>query len=241
MPQPVNFEEQLKLLVELQGLDTHILRIERDIGSIPEELKKIEDAYKAKSAGLKKAEDDLKTLLLKKKEKEIDLETKETAIKKSQSQMYQVKTNKEYTAMETEISRMKADDSLIEEEIIKILDRIDEQNKVIAKEKEAFKAEEALFDSEKMKKAQETKKLEAEAAGFKAQRAELTAKVDKSVLAKYERLLSNRDGLAVVPIRKDSCQGCFRVVPPQVINEVQLKQSLVICDNCTRILYSDET
>jgi predicted nucleic acid-binding Zn-ribbon protein len=44
----------------------------------------------------------------------------------------------------------------------------------------------------------------------------------------------------VVPIAGDSCQGCFRILPPQVINEVRMKTELVVCENCTRILYVEE-
>jgi predicted nucleic acid-binding Zn-ribbon protein len=51
----VNLEEQLKLLVELQGLDTQILRIERDLESIPQELKKMDDAFEEKKSALKKS------------------------------------------------------------------------------------------------------------------------------------------------------------------------------------------
>ena len=109
----LNLEEQLKLLVELQGLDTQILRIERDLESIPQELKKMDDAFEEKKSDLKKLEEDLKALLMKRKEKEIDLESKEGSIRKFQSQLYQIKTNKEYAALEGEIARTRADNSLI--------------------------------------------------------------------------------------------------------------------------------
>jgi hypothetical protein len=233
----VNLEEQVKLLVELQGIDTQIYKLKRDIEAIPEELKVIEDKFKEKTIGLKNAEDELKALQLKRKSKELDLETKEGAIKKQQSQMYQVKTNKEYTALDMEISRLKADNSLIEEEIIKILDQIDAQNISIAKEKEALKSQEAVFNEEKKKKTDEMKKMEAQLEGIKAQRSVSAEKVDKKILQKYERILANKDGLAVVPIANQYCQGCFQVLPPQVQNEVGMKTNLVMCENCSRILY----
>ena len=128
-----NLEEQIKLLVELQGLDTHIFKLEDVLESIPRKIKTEEDEFKEKTANLKKVEDGIKTLLLKRKEKEGELETKEGVIKKYQTQLYQVKTNKEYTALQEEIGRAKADNSLIEEDIIRILDQIDIENKKGAK------------------------------------------------------------------------------------------------------------
>lgn len=236
----VNIEEQVKLLVELQGLDTQIFRIERDIAAIPEDIKHLEDLFKDKTSNLKSLEDGLKTLQLKRKEKEGDLEAKEVTIKKHQGQLYQVKTNKEYSALEQEISRIKADNSLIEEDIIKILDQVDQQNRDIAREREVVKSEEAKLNEEKKKKSEELKRLEEDLARLKVQRLALSEKIDKIILSKYERIVRNKDGLAVVPIISESCQGCFRVLPPQVIHEAKMRKDIILCDNCSRILYIED-
>lgn len=236
----INLAEQIKILVELQGLDTHIFRLQDELAQIPVDIQKIEDEFKQVTADLKKAEDGMKALQLKRKEREMDLESKEGNIKKLQSQLFQLKTNKEYSTMQEEIARIKADNSFIEEDIIKILDQMDIQNAEIKKEKELLKAEDAKFGEMKKNKADESGKLEAELAGVKAQRAALSEKVDKTVLSKYEKIVHNKDGLAVVPVVNDSCQGCFQVLPPQVINIVKLKIDLILCENCSRILYIEE-
>jgi predicted nucleic acid-binding Zn-ribbon protein len=235
-----NLEEQIKLLVEAQGLDSHILRLERELDSIPQQLKEMDEAFKAKSASLKSIEDGLKALLLKRKEKEGELESKEGMIKKYQAQLYQVKTNKEYTALQEEINRVKADNSIIEEDIIKIFDQIDEENRKIAGEKELLKGEEGKLAEEKKRLDADAGVIREELSKLQAQRKDLVAKIDKNILSKYERILRSKDGLAVVPIAGDSCQGCFRILPPQVINEVRMKTELVVCENCTRILYVEE-
>jgi hypothetical protein len=65
--------------------------------------------------------------------------------------------------------------------------------------------------------------------------------IDKKLLDKYERILRNKkDSVAVVPIRNGSCQGCFMTLPPQTINEVRKDDKIVICENCSRILYIEE-
>ncbi len=235
-----NLEEQIKLLVELQGLDTHIFRIEDELESIPERIKMMEEEFKETTANLKKLEDGVKALQLKRKEREGDLESKEGTIKKYQTQMYQVKTNKEYSALQDEIGRVKADNSLIEEEVIKLLDQIDGENKEIGKEKEFLKQEESKLNEEKKRLNEEAARIKTELGNLKTQRAELALKVDKDILKKYERIIKNRDGLAVVPVANESCQGCFRIMPPQVINEIKMKSDLIVCENCTRILYIEE-
>ena len=236
----INLEEQVKLLVELQGLDSHIFRLEDELESIPETIKNMEGAFKEKSSDLKKLEEAVKALQLKRKEKEGELETKEGSIRKYQTQMYQVKTNKEYTALQEEIGRVKADNSLIEEDIIKILDQIDAENKKITKEKEFLKEEEVKLNEEKKRLSEEADRIKTELGGLKTQRAALAEKVDKTILSKYERIVKNKDGLAVVPVANDACQGCYRMMPPQVINEIRMKKELIFCENCARILYIEE-
>lgn len=236
----INAEEQIKLLVELQGLDSHILKIEEELNSIPERLMKLESDFNDKSANLKKHEDNAKTLQLKRKEKEGELQTKEEIIKKYTSQMYQVKTNKEYTALQEEIGRVKADNSLIEEAILKIFDQVDAENKEVSEQKELLKKEDAAMREEKKRLDADALRMKADADRLKAQRSELAAKIDQKILAKYERILANKDGLAVVPVVGESCQGCFAHMPAQVINEVKMKASIVCCENCTRMLYIEE-
>ncbi len=235
-----NLKEQIKLLVELQGLDTQIFKLEDDLESIPEIINRREEEFRDKSANLKKLEDDLKSIMMKKKEKEGDLEAKEGMIKKYQQQLNQVKTNKEYTALQEEIGRIKADDSIIEEVILNIFDEIDAGNKNIAKEKEFLNSEEAKFGEEKKNFAAEMNRIKSELENLKKHREGLSAKVDRVILKKYERIIKSKDGLAVVTIANDACQGCFRVMPPQVVNEIKMNSELVFCDNCARILYLEE-
>jgi len=236
----INLEEQVKLLVELQGLDTQIFKHERDLAQMPENLRMIEDAFKEKMTNLKALEDGLKSIQVKRKERENDLESKDLLIKKLQTQLYQLKTNKEFSVMQGEIGRIKADSSLIEEDIIRLLDQIDIENQKIVKEKDYLKGEEVKLGEEKRRVEEETKRISAEAELLKIQRSALAEKIDKAILAKYERIIKSKDGLAVVAVSGESCQGCFRIMPPQVIHEIKMKKDLVVCENCARILYLEE-
>ncbi|MCX5679169.1 MAG: C4-type zinc ribbon domain-containing protein [Candidatus Omnitrophica bacterium] len=230
-------EEQVKLLVELQELDTHIQRMEGELESVPLEIKDMEEGFKSKTAYLKKLEDESKSLVLNRKAKEGELEAKEGIVKKYQSQLYQIKTNKEYSALQDEIGRAKADGSVIEEDIIRLMDAIDAKNKDILKEKEVVKTEEVKLAEDKKRLEAQAASVKTELEGVKIKRSELAARIDQKSLSKYERLLKNKDGLAIVPVANEACQGCFRILPPQVINEIRMKDNLVVCDSCARILY----
>ena len=129
---------------------------------------------------------------------------------------------------------------MIEEDIIKLLDQIDAENKTISKEKEFLKTEEASLAEDKKRLNEEADRIKTELDKLKVQRLELAGKVEKTTLAKYERIVRSKGGLAVVPVANESCGGCFRMLPSQVINEVRMKTDIVFCENCARILYIEE-
>jgi len=61
--------------------------------------------------------------------------------------------------------------------------------------------------------------------------------VDERLLNSYERIrTSYRNGLAVVPIQRDSCGGCYNSIPPQRQSEIRQRKKIIVCENCGRIL-----
>jgi len=76
-------------------------------------------------------------------------------------------------------------------------------------------------------------------AGLEQERQGVVPAVPPPTLTLYERVLTLREGLAMAPLVNESCGGCHRRLPPQVVNEVYLKAKLVTCEHCNRILYQD--
>jgi len=235
-----NMEEQIKMLIELQELDGEIYNKKRVLDDVPAKMKELDDTLEQKSAEVKNLEENSKKLQLERKAKEVDLGTKEDSIKKYQTQLSQVKTNKEYSTLEKEIANVRADNSLLEEAIINLLDKIETAQKDIKKEKEVFEEEKKKIGEQKKKIEAEKKAAQAEVDDLNNKRKDFASKVDKKVLSKYERILHNKDGLALVPVAGDACGGCNMNLPPQVVNEARLKKDLTFCGNCARMLYSTQ-
>ncbi len=235
----IKMQDTIKMLIELQGFDSVIFDRKRLLEEIPDRIKAFDRIMLEKSEHLRALEEESKKLQISHKEKEGELKAKEESIKKHQAQLYQVKTNQEYTALEKEIASVTADSSLLEEEIITLLDRVDEIKKKTAKEKEILDGEKRKIDDEKKKIDIQRKAAEAEYKELNDKRKAFAAGVDKEALAKYERILHKKDGLAIVPVIGNACGGCNMNLPPQVINEAKLKKTLTFCGNCARILYSE--
>jgi len=238
--QQKSIKEQIGLLIELQVMDGEIYVLEVEKKSAPEKIKTTESNLQTKKAGIKQAEENLKSLQVKLKEKEITLQQKEEQIKKLQGQLYQIKTNKEYTAMLTEIGGIKADNSIIEEEMLKLMDETDVGKKKIAEEKELFKKEEASAQKEKDVINNRVKEIDTRLSELFAKRKDMTPNIEKQILARYERVLKNKEGLGLVSIVDGACGGCHMNMPPQVISDTKLRESIIVCGSCSRILYIDD-
>ncbi|MBL7068468.1 MAG: hypothetical protein ISS34_01240 [Candidatus Omnitrophica bacterium] len=236
----MNIAEQIKSLVELQKLDSQIYKHNMRKGRIPLLIKELEDGFQKKGEALKEEDSNLKSLLVRQKEKENDLASKEETIKKCEGQLYQIKTNKEYTAMQQEIKGYGADKSVLEDDILALLDETEAKKRIIEQHKAALKDEEKKLGEEKEKVNAELKEIEEKLNSLNAQRSEMTSKIDRGMLSKYERVLKGKDGLAMVPVVEDSCGGCNLNLPPQVINEIKMEKDLVFCESCARILYIEE-
>lgn len=236
----VNLKEQLRNLVHLQGIDTQIHSLIKEKNSKPEEIKKKEGAFALKKQGLSELEKKMLDLQKKKKDAELEFAVKEESGKKLQGQLFQLKTNKEYQIMLQQIADTKADGSVIEDKILQVMEDIDKLKIDIDKEKLKLQDEEKLFNEEKNKIQVELKVIEDKLAQLESKRKQVIPIISERILSQYERILANRDSLAIVDVKNNSCQGCHMFVPAQEVNLIIMYESIITCGVCNRILYVED-
>lgn len=229
--------DQLKALIELQALDSQIYQLKRDLARKPEEASSLKAQHQKAIQEASVEEAQYKGLEVKRNQKEMDLGEKENQIKKLQLQLFQVKTNKEYSALHKEIEGLKADKSVLEEEILKFMEETDGLKVRIQGEKETLKVREGSLNAELTRIDQDAQTLQASIEELQKNRAIVVAKVDPIALRRYERILERKEGLALVPVTGDACSGCNMVLPPQMINEILTATRFIACESCARLLY----
>ncbi len=237
----MGLKEEIRKLVQLQEIDARIYKLqEKKNETLPARLEEIREGFEETSKNFTSTEEKLKSLQLEKKDKEIELATKEEELKKLQAQLYQLKSNKEYQAMLTEIESHKADISVAEECVLIVMDALEEAKKECAAQKEALSQDEKAFKAGEAKLNLSLKDAEAEISNLGVKREALVGGIEKEILAKYERLLNSRQGLALVPVKGSDCGACHMRLNHQKINEIKMLEHLVSCDSCVRILYIPE-
>jgi len=240
MADNMNLKEQLHQLIALQTVDSEIYDLETQKKAFPEKIKMMDALLEEKTVGLKNAEDALKKLLVLKNEKENDMRSKEEKIAKYQTDLYQIKNNKEYKALQQEIESIKADVSLLEETLIQLFDDIEVANIKMKDEKKLFEDEKGRIDLEKNVIHKQESEIDGKLKELESRMIASQNLVDESLLKMYKKILEHRGRAALSRINGEFCGECNMHLRPQVINCIQLHKEIIRCENCARILYADD-
>ncbi len=234
-----SLNEQLRLLRDLQDVDLQLKAIEADKERYPMEMKNLDEKLASEKDISKKKKEKIELLEKERRQKEGDLELEQERIKRAQSKLYDIKTNKEYQALLTEIETLKEVDSQREIEILEIMDEIDELKKEYGGVEKALLEMEERIGAEKRQLEESLGKADGALATKKRKRTMITKKLSPELMGLY-RTLKEKRRTAVVPTRFGACQGCNVRIPPQMFNEVQRNEAIIVCPSCNRILYWED-
>ncbi len=236
----IPIKELIKKLVALQKIDFEIYSFNKELTEKPQIIEEMKISFENKKGHLINLESQLKELQVARKTQELELQQLDVNIAKANIQLFQIKTNKEYTAKMTEIENIKAEKSRLEEKTLLIYDQIDAFQAMIVKERGVLSEEENKFQTQKSEIEKILQEFKGRVSVLEAKRSELTPDIDPQKISMYERILGKKDGLAIVPILSNACGGCYMNVPPQVINEIKKYDHILICEMCARLIYLEE-
>ena len=231
--------EQLRLLRELQDVDLQLKAIEADKERYPIEMKDLDEKLASEKEIFTKRKERIDLLEKERRQKEGDLDLEQERIRRAQSKLYDVKTNKEYQALLMEIETLKEINSQREIEILEIMDEIDGlKMEYGGLEKEMREMEERVGE-EKKRLEENLGKADSALASKRRKWTMITKKLSPELMTLYQTLKERRR-TAVVPARFGACQGCNVKIPPQMFNEVQRNEAIIVCPSCNRILYWED-
>jgi len=232
----MNVLPELDALLELQRRDSALQETGKRRDELPKRREALRTALALAKAALDSAKKDLEAARLARRGFEKEVEGFQSEIAKLERQLLDVKTNQEYTAMRHQIEAVKTKRSDAETRILESYDREEAigvamkgAEKKVAEEEARLKQGEAALDQEK---AEIEKALEAQVRDRDAVRPQVPA----GLLAKYDRMVGVRDGVAVAEIRKGACGACFKSLTPHAMQEARRRESILNCEACGRIL-----
>jgi predicted nucleic acid-binding Zn-ribbon protein len=228
---------QLQLLWKLQQVERRIEEAEKEKESYPLVLERLQGLLRTQEEKQEAARRTIEELERERIHKERELETESDRIKRSQLKLLEIKTNKEYLALLQEIEGGKERMSQQEEDIIKLLESIDHLKADYASTVERGRQERAEIEAEQAKVKGQMVAGEQHIVRWRQTREEILQELAPEHVKRYNTLKEKRNGIAVVLVKNEGCQGCYVNIPPQLYNEVQKYQEIILCPNCNRILY----
>ena len=169
----------------------------------------------------------------------MELSQKEAQVKKLDGQLSLVKTNKEYSALQQEIASLKADNSLLEEDIIKKMDEVEVVKNEVQTEKNHFADIAKSYQTQDQELLAQEKELQKRLQEITKQRQDVVARLPREIGDLYNRIAQKKDGMALASVTGEVCSACQMRIRPQVINELTLGEQIIVCENCSRILFFD--
>jgi predicted nucleic acid-binding Zn-ribbon protein len=230
-------EQELKTIYEAQKINIQIIENERKLLLAPKNIERMDKEIKGIKDKVEKEKGMIEELEKERKRKEKELDVEKEKIKKFESRLYEVKTNKEYQALLKEIEGTKETNDKTEEEIIIIMEKVEELKKDFESSLTHFKKREKESENEKNRLEKEINSMDKTIMDLKQSRDKLLSTVSDNLRATYNTLIEKRNGIAVVNVKNGVCLGCFMNIPPQLFIEVTKNRQLILCPSCNRIFY----
>ncbi len=234
-------EEKLASLLNLQKVESKLDEIAILKGELPIEVRDLEDEIQGLHARETRIEEEINGINEFIEQKKELIATSQELLKKYEKQSDNVKNNREYEAINKEIENQTLDMKLAERHIKDANEEIADKARILDAAKKNIATKEANL---KVKKGEldkiiaETEKEEKEC---RALSEKARAAVDSRLLTSFDRIRKNfRNGLAVVPVVRDACGGCFNAIPPQRQSEIRQHKKIIVCENCGRVLVDEE-
>ena len=232
--------DKIDVLKRVQSLKNKIIGLETSQKLRKQDVQKKKAQIEKEKALAGKKQEERITVQKDIDRKELDLKTNEGKIAKYNVQLNSIKTNKEYSALITEIGSKKADMSILEDEILDTMSRLEMANQGYVKAAEALKNEEESLKNLINVVDTEGKEADIEIENIKNEQKKYIDLLDEHSLNNYNRLANIKGGKAIVPVVGNVCGGCSMNITTQTLNELMSCKELVFCRSCSRILYLEE-
>ena len=228
---------EITQLLKLQERDQRIRQLQKDLKEIPRLDAQARAQLAGDQASVENAHQSVQAIEVKIKGLQLDIQTRQNSIKRLHDQQFETRKNDEFRALGTEIERYQRDVSGIEDKEIEQMEAL-EGAKVDHKEAQAKLAITQSHVNDDLKAlAERAEGMKKRLAEVEAERSELVAPVEPSILDVYTRLFSKKPDAAVVPLEHGICKGCHMKLVSATVQALRSGQGVVQCENCGRILY----
>lgn len=172
-------------------------------------------------------------------DKQLQLKEREDRIANLNAKLNSAASNKEFQALKEQIAADEQADSVLSDEILEILEKLDQMQEQLATV--TSQLEESRGELETMRKsvAEQQGGLESELGRVLENLVKAEAYLPADVKVSYKRIVAARGEEALAEVQAECCGSCYQTLTPQMMNEL-LMDKLVTCKTCGALLYAPE-
>jgi predicted nucleic acid-binding Zn-ribbon protein len=227
----------LELLLKLQVIDYDIGELERSKEYLPDMMGNLKHEISDAQGKLEAVTSELEEAKVRQKNFELEVSSKEAELQKFQQQMMSIKTNKEYDALVAQIDAVKESISSSETELLELIDRIAELEKLVVEYREKVAQVEDNNNKQLQILQEKIATIGDTMSGKLSDRTEVSSAIPKPTLSVYERVRKGKGGTVVVSVKRRACGACYKALTPKKVQEIKKGDRVHTCDNCGRILF----
>ena len=229
-------KKKLEMLEELQEVDQLIDTLKGTLAGLQAEMVGI-------NLGVETAREELlqlETTLAQREVERKELETTHAAelenIVRSETNMKEIKTNKEFQAVGREITAARKQVTEIEEQLLQKIGVIEELTGEITTKKSQLDELVENTSQRLQEKQGGVSQVQADIDIETERREGVVKTIPASLVKKFTILREQRRGQALAIARDGYCMGCNMHLPPQLYNNLYKNEELLTCPHCQRIL-----
>lgn len=227
-------------LKELHRLHIQLQKVRERLEGGPKQIRAREKFVANKRAEIDASKQQLKQIKMGADQKSLQLKTNESKILDLKGKLNAAASNREFDIIRSQIDADTMANSVLEDEILELLEKVDAHQAKIAQLEEEAKRAESEKDKVSRQVGDAGPGLESEAAelGKSLQTAE--SSLPGAILETYRRLVQAHGAGALAPVAANkACGACYAIVSPQYFVDINTGK-FVFCRSCGRLLYRDD-
>ncbi len=237
----MSVEQKLKNLYSLQTKLSEIDEIKTLRGELPLEVQDLEDEIEGLSHRLHKYEEEIEHIKGDIAQKQESIKEAQAMMTRYQSQLEDVRNNREYDNLSKEIEFQSLEIELLRKKINDAERLINLKTGDLEKGRAALETRQQDLDQKKAELHEIVADTKADEEKLREKAKAIETTIEPRLLTAFKRIRqSSRNGLGIVYVQRDACGGCFNKIPPQRQLDIRMRKKIIVCEYCGRIMIDPE-
>jgi uncharacterized protein len=221
-------------------------RIHRQLTDLRERKERGPKQIRAREANLARQADELtkiqadhKAARVRSDQKQLLLRSGEEKVEGLKIKLNAAASNREYQALKDQIAADQMAGSVLADEILEAMEKIDElaaqiaehQKKIAVTKEELTKAQQSVHEQAGL--------LDTDLKRLEAELREAEAVLPADFRQNYQRVVNSKQDDAMAEVQGDFCGGCYQQLTPNNMAELSMAVA-IFCRNCGRLIYLPE-